>query len=461
MQTNTLSMRIYGGGLSTGFEPQPIISVGVAPDGFRPTPPAIVDEQQAWMITHAQAYTAYSLYSRKCQTSDGKPGQMIVCLFMPALQRLGNSVSPLNLLNTALDMFSIQVMTDERLPETQADNTVFASLLKRYKLEDRPTLLPQMQGSEPAAFCVENITQVDALMRHSRYPELANVGLLELGFHCTTTVNLPIKGKPQAQPAQNKESDQSTQNNHNIQKNQSNQSTQNSQSNQSTQNTQKTQSTPILDNEPEPTTETPPAKPKPKRSWIAIVLLVAVCCGITYWLSHNSTSENKVAAVEESTVIAEETSADETSAEESALRDAEMAEKEAAANAERKAKEALAEKKLAEAEARAKQSMDKAKPEKKKEEKAQQPATSGAKSAILKMINSGASIDRIRASKEWSQLSSKERFAVEGVTDLRWYKGGKQQIARTIIKKHMPFNSWAEIEKTRDEMKQAIANYQE
>lgn len=199
MVLSTLSLRIYGGSLSTGFNTQALVSAGAAPEGFRPTPPTIVDEQRSWMITHAQAYTAYSLYHRSYPAADGKPGQMLLVLFLPPQLRLAEGKSPLALLDTLHDLFVVQAMADDRLPAEPIDSTAFQNLLRRYKLEERPTLLPIMTGSEPASFCADNITQIEALMRYSRYTELSNVGRLEVGLHCATTVQLPIKGKPQAQ----------------------------------------------------------------------------------------------------------------------------------------------------------------------------------------------------------------------------------------------------------------------
>jgi hypothetical protein len=43
---------------------------------------------------------------------------------------------------------------------------------------------------------VENKTQLDALMRHSRYQILSAVGRLELGYHCKSTISLLTTGSP-------------------------------------------------------------------------------------------------------------------------------------------------------------------------------------------------------------------------------------------------------------------------
>lgn len=200
---NEIALRIYGGGATTGLDRRPIISVGAVSPAFIPTPPSIVDEPQSWMIVHGQDYTMYALHSRKWKTASGEAGQLLVGLFFPASRRLADGKSPLSLLDSIVDVFSILHAGDERIPSGEQDSSPFKSLLQRYELEDRPTSLPVMQGSEAASYCVENSTQLDALMRHSRYDTLAKVGRLELGFHCPTTVGL-VLGRPGKQPAAQK-----------------------------------------------------------------------------------------------------------------------------------------------------------------------------------------------------------------------------------------------------------------
>ena len=192
-----LSLRIYGGAQSTGFSKEPLVSVGNAPDGIIPMPPTIVDEPQSWFITHAQSYTMYALYSKRYNTSQQQPGQLLFCLFMPVQQRLGEGKSPLGLLDSLMDQFAIQGLVNDCLPDSAIDSSPFKILLDRYKMEQRPLLLPIMQGHEAAAFCVENRSQLDALMRHSRYPVLGGVGRLELGFHCKSTISLSTTGNSQ------------------------------------------------------------------------------------------------------------------------------------------------------------------------------------------------------------------------------------------------------------------------
>lgn len=202
MQTvETLALRIYGGPLGTGLNPQALVAVGSVPDNFRPMPPTIVDESQSWMITHAQGYTSYAMYSKDgIFAADGLPGQLMIYLFLPTMKRLADGKTALGLFDSIYDNFCIQNMAGGRLPVTAVDSSPYTMLLKRYRLEDRPMQLPVMSGHEPAAFCVENRAQLDALMRHSRYNELQGVGRLELGLHCRSTITLNVKGAAPKRP---------------------------------------------------------------------------------------------------------------------------------------------------------------------------------------------------------------------------------------------------------------------
>ena len=200
-QISNLSLRIYGGSLSGGLNRQPLVSVGTAPEGFVPMPPTLVDEQQSWMITHAQSYTAYMSYSKRCLAQDEQPGQLLICLFFNPQQRLADGNSPLGLLDSLNDSFAVQAMRGGKLPSSPVDNSPFKMLLERYRLEPRPMLLPIMSGHEPVSSCMENRAQLDALMRHSRYPVLASVGRLELGMHCKSTVALTSTSTPKKKEA--------------------------------------------------------------------------------------------------------------------------------------------------------------------------------------------------------------------------------------------------------------------
>lgn len=189
-----IALRIYGGDLNTGFDASPLVSVGIIPAGYVPMPPVIVDEEQSWMISHTQSHTVYNLYSRHCRTIKGEAGQLLISLFLSAQKRLADNASLLGLLNTIFDIFSIQVLQGGMLPAESADPSPFIALLKRYPLEERPLPLPVMGGRESVAFCVGNQTQLEALMRHSRYSVLASVGRLELGMHCPSTIKLSTTG---------------------------------------------------------------------------------------------------------------------------------------------------------------------------------------------------------------------------------------------------------------------------
>ena len=185
-----LALRIYGGASEGTLINQPYVSIGNVPQEFHPMPPTLVDEQQVWIITHAQDYTLYAISSKKCHTSDDLPGQMLICLFLPPQKRLADGHSPLELLDEIMDNFVVQAVRGGKLPNVPIDGSSFKSLLEKYRLEERPLPLPIMGGYEPRAFCVESKTQLDAIMRHSRYPILTSVGRLELGFHCKSSIAL-------------------------------------------------------------------------------------------------------------------------------------------------------------------------------------------------------------------------------------------------------------------------------
>lgn len=128
-----------------------------------------MDEPQAWIITYAQDYTLYAFHSREYKTTQGMEGQLQICLFFPPQRQLGRGKSPLALLDSILDLFAVLGMPEGQLPAEPLDNAPFRSLLRNLPLEDSPVLLPIMQGGEVASYCVENVTQLDALMRDSRY----------------------------------------------------------------------------------------------------------------------------------------------------------------------------------------------------------------------------------------------------------------------------------------------------
>ena len=197
---NNLSLRIYGGTLGNGLARVPIVSVGDEPTDFMPMAPSLVDEQQTWIILHAQYYTMYALSSKRCYTQDNKQGQMLICLFLPPQQRLARGSSPLEVLEKLLDCFELHSLRNRQLPVAPVDNTPYMSLLEEYEMEPRPLQLPIMRGQAPASFRIENKSHLDALMRFSRYHSLAEVRCLELGFNCNSTISLYSNSKPSTIP---------------------------------------------------------------------------------------------------------------------------------------------------------------------------------------------------------------------------------------------------------------------
>lgn len=187
---STISLHIYGGAQDRDFGASPLVSVGSLPDGFSPTVPTLVSEERSWMIVHAQEYTLYAFYSKRCLTSDSQPGQVEVCLFLPPKQRLAEGYSPLDVLESATNLFAVQMADGNKLPASPVDSAPFKMLVGRFALEERPRVLPVMSGSNPAALCLKDRSQLNAVMRYSYYNQLISVGLLELGYHCKSTISL-------------------------------------------------------------------------------------------------------------------------------------------------------------------------------------------------------------------------------------------------------------------------------
>ena len=189
-ELSSLGLRIYGGPLAVGLSRTALVSVGAAPDKFRPAPPTIVDEPVSWMLVHAQDYSLYAQYTRDFQTSEDEPAQLLICLFVPAGERLAGNKSPLDLLASLHDNFAVIGAPEGKLPTEPLDNSPFRQLLSRYQLEARPLPLPVMSGAEPASLRAASHSQLDALMRHSRYASLLRIGRLEIGYRCPSTVAL-------------------------------------------------------------------------------------------------------------------------------------------------------------------------------------------------------------------------------------------------------------------------------
>lgn len=134
MVVANIALRIYGGSTDKGLNPQPFVTVGDVPNGFSPILPTLVDEQQVWIITHAQNYTLYTTSSKRCHTVDDQPGQMLICLFFPPQKRLANGNSPLAMLDEILDSFSVLGLREGKLLNTSIDDTQFKLILAKYRL---------------------------------------------------------------------------------------------------------------------------------------------------------------------------------------------------------------------------------------------------------------------------------------------------------------------------------------
>lgn len=205
---STISLHIYGGAQGRDFGVTPLVSVGSLPDGFRPAVPTLVSEERSWMIVHAQEYTLYAFYSKRCLTSAGQPGHVEVCLFLPPKQRLAEGYSPLEVLESATNLFVVQMADGNKLPVSPVDSAPFKVLVGRFALEERPRVLPVMSGSNPAALCLKDRSQLNAVMRYSYYNQLISVGLLELGYHCKSTISLgetPERKDKKAEPEKEQE----------------------------------------------------------------------------------------------------------------------------------------------------------------------------------------------------------------------------------------------------------------
>lgn len=363
-----MSLRIYGGGLSAGFDASPLVSVGTIPIGYVPMPPIIVDEELSWMISHTQSHTVYHLYSRNCRTTMGEAGQLLACLFLPAQKRLAENASPLGLLNSVFDFFSIHVMQGENLPDVAADPSPFIALLKRYPLEERPLPLPVMGGRGSVAFCVSNLTQLDALMRHSRYPVLSSVGRLELGMHCPSTIQLSTVGNTTNafEPEQKQETDDMS------------------------------PKPPLVEVEVPSVQKTTKQLSLGKITLTALVVCTILLLGIVFLTSHDDNQMDQPA-------IAKEPLAAETV--ELLIADDSVT---------------------------------------KKEQQSEGIDRSRERSEILALVNK-KDLTACRQHPGWPHLQADEKAAIEGVLDVKRYKGSLKKKVEKMIEHHIPFKSMSEI----------------
>ena len=215
-KTNQLALCIYKGASLNEQQPTLIVSTGDLPKGFRPVYPTKVDEKEMWTVTHAQEYTLYAYFTKKYRLTDDTTGVMSVYLLFPADYRLAGGRSPLGLIDTIVDMLSVISMTNGIMPQSEVSPQGYKKLLDECELEKRPTRLPLMQGKKAGTLQLKNRTQLDAMFRHSRYPQFNKISCLEMGYECDTTVQINAdvnKPKPSPTPnpdAEKKDTDTST-----------------------------------------------------------------------------------------------------------------------------------------------------------------------------------------------------------------------------------------------------------
>lgn len=204
MTYSAIALRIDTGSSNLGFNDVPVLALGQTPLEFRPKAPVIINETESWMITHAQDYTAYAIFSKAYKAQNGEEGNLLITLFVPSQLRIANGKSPLEILKAIMVCFMTNSLSNDALPMIPVNELPFAAVLNKYTLEERSIFLPVMAGKESAAYCVDSIMQLDALMRFSRYPALAQVGRLELGRNCASTIMIFPKGTPSASKTQAK-----------------------------------------------------------------------------------------------------------------------------------------------------------------------------------------------------------------------------------------------------------------
>lgn len=193
MSELSVSLRIYCGSVGEGISREPVVSLGIAPSGYKPSAPSLVNENRSWVIVHAQRYTMYALCVKPMRTMNGDDGIVLINIFLPANQRFAREASPVHILTELFNTFTATGMHNGILPDSPIESGPFANVLLRYPLEDRVVTLPVMQGTKTASYCAASEMQLNAIMRHSRYQALTGVGQLELGMHCNSTIALMPK----------------------------------------------------------------------------------------------------------------------------------------------------------------------------------------------------------------------------------------------------------------------------
>lgn len=192
---NEISIRIFWGPWGGEFNPSPIVSVGNVVGGIVPSAPALVKEDKSWMIKTDEWKAVYACHSKeRCFNSDSYM-QLLVCVIIPKGKRLAGEKSPLDLLEDVRSQFDQFYTIDLDANQPVDVDAAFSQLLAGYAVEDCHWYVFNMEGDKPASFCVENRSQLNALMRYNAYPTLAHIEYLELGFKCKTTVNIDTRGQ--------------------------------------------------------------------------------------------------------------------------------------------------------------------------------------------------------------------------------------------------------------------------
>lgn len=175
--------------------------IGDLPLTYKPRMYKLVKESKMWLIAHTKDLTLYSAVSSEA-LSGGNGEVLRVDIMVPANRRIAGGKSPLDLLNKLMDCAEKNAIQGGVLTTQTLDNLPFLYILKEFHLEERPSALPVMIGSNAGSLCIESTRQLDALMRFSKYPILANISQLELGFKCPTTIKIDTKsgGRPAPMP---------------------------------------------------------------------------------------------------------------------------------------------------------------------------------------------------------------------------------------------------------------------
>lgn len=194
---NEISIRIFWGQWGGEFNPSPIVSIGNMVDEFVPVAPDLVSEEQSWMIKLDEWKAVYACHSKERCTNSDNYLQLLICVVFPKSRLLADGKSPLDLLEALRRQFGqlFAFDLDAALPSREKVDTEFARLLKDYALVECPWYVFNMEGTDPASFCLESRSQLNALMRYNAYPLLAHIEHLELGFKCKSTVDINTKGE--------------------------------------------------------------------------------------------------------------------------------------------------------------------------------------------------------------------------------------------------------------------------